>query len=416
MKKRQNFAALSALLLFLLMAPAMAMAQCELPAQPEAAATAAVTAQEGAVAAMTTGIIAGVETTTSIARAAMIAGMEVGWIALRERLAQYWKALLKAQKGQAAQQNAGQLDETRQLGSISDASTLAQAQRDVQKAELQLRRTIQPSDDGCRFDTAAPYRNRAIGLSRAVSSAAADDILANATARVGRPSAQGPLADFAARADQNRQLFCNTKANGGKAACTQDAGEYADAHVLPSKTLFGRDTYDLSDRHTLPAINELARNITGYVPAPLRNESSFKSAEGRQQRVADREKLAQMDAAGSLIWSIVGERMPAGSAPEVEQMRIRVGVAQPSSTPSEYEINKQAVEQLWDPNFYASLQDSSPATQQKQIYLRAYSVMQLYKLIDKMERISNVYAIQTSKMIDKYGIDGTGKGGVKGAQ
>lgn len=414
MRRLEKTVAAFALMLFLLAAPGLAMAQCELPAQPEAAATAAVTAQEGAVAAMTTGIIAGVETTTSIARAAMIAGMEVGWIALRERLAQYWKALLKAQKGQAAQQNAGQLDETRQLGSISDASTLAQAQRDVQKAELQLRRTIQPSEDGCRFDTAAPYIARAQGVSRAAASAASDSFIADATGRKGQPSAQGPAADFAARADQNSRLFCNPQGNGGNAGCTADGGEFADAHVLPSKTLFGRDTYDLSDARTLPALNELARNIVAYSPQPVRAESALRSASGREQRVGDREKLAQMDAAAAPIWNIMGERMPAGSAPEIEQMRIKIGVAQPSSTPSEYEIRKQAVEQLWDPNFYAGLQDSSPTTQQKQIYLRAYSVMQLYKLIDKMERISNIYAIQTSKLIDKYGTDGNGRGGEGG--
>lgn len=395
------FAAVVALSLVVAL-PRVAQAQCELPAQPEVAAAATTTAQAAAVTAMTTAIIAAVEATTTIARAAIVAGMEVGWLALRDRLNQYWEDQQEALQGQAAQLNAGQLDQTRQLGSLSDAQMVNQSARQIQQLEYEARRQFVNTDEGCRFDTTAGYLGRAMSITRTVAAGGANEIGAAVNNRVGTAGARGPAADNAARALRARRLFCDPANNGGNAACLAEGGAFADAHVLPSRTLLGRPTLDLQDERTVPAVNDLVRNIIGYeVPQPMVKDALRTSA-GQEGRMAGREVAAQMDAAGGLIWGIAAERMPAGAAPEVEAMRMRLG-NQPSPTPSEYEIRKQVVEQLWTPAYYTGLQDAENATSQKQIYLRAYSVMQMYKLIEKMEKISTVYAIQTSNMIEKYG-------------
>lgn len=397
----------------LLAVPQTARAQCEVPGVPESAAAALTTMQVGAVTGMTAAIIAAVETSTSVARAAMSAGLEVGWLMLRDRLNQYWQDQQQALKEQTAQRSAGSLDQTRQLGSLADTGVVAAASRHIQRAEYDAARTFTTTDEGCRFDTTGPYLGRAMSVSRGVAGAAVTDMMGDMAGREGRPSARGPGADIAERARVNRDMFCDINANGGNPGCTEHAGEFADAHVLPSRTFFGNDTLDLDDPRTLPAVNELARNILGYDVANPTSESALTSATGREDRMRQRELIAQTDATAGLVWSVVAERMPAGAAPEVEQMRLRIGGSQPSAEPSEYEIRQQLVEQLWDPEYYADMQDTSTATQQKQIYLRAYSVMQMYKLLEKMERIANVYAIQTSNMVDRTGrglsgLSGTG--------
>lgn len=399
--RRKLCAALVALSLVIAM-PRIASAQCELPAQPEVAAGATTTAQAAAVTGMTTAIVAAVEATTTIARAAIVAGMEVGWLALRDRLNQYWEDQQEALKGQAAQLNAGQLDQTRQLGSLSDAQMMNESARRIQRLEYEARREFINTDEGCRFDTTAGYLGRAMSISRTVAAGGANEIGATINNREGTPGARGPAADNAARALRARKLFCDPDNNGGAAGCLANGGAFADAHVLPSRTLLGRPTLDLTDARTIPAVNDLVRNIVGYnVPQPV-SKSALETASGQQGRMAGREIAAQMDAAGGLVWGIAAERMPAGAAPEIEAMRMRLG-SQPSPTPSEYEIRKQVVEQLWTPAYYTGLQDAENATSQKQIYLRAYSVMQLYKLIEKMERISTVYAIQTANMVERAG-------------
>lgn len=90
----------------------------------------------------------------------------------------------------------------------------------------------------------------------------------------------------------------------------------------------------------------------------------------------------------------------------MQQLRQRLGITAPSGSPSEYEIRQGIVEQLWDPGYYAGLQDNGPTIAQKEIYLKAYSLLLLTKIYDKTERIANLYAIQGANMIDKAG---TGK-------
>jgi hypothetical protein len=258
-----------------------------------------------------------------------------------------------------------------------------------------------PTAEGCRFDTSAPYLGQAMGFSRTAAAAGVRDFTADLTRREGRPSASGPAADYAERARQNREMFCDLDANGGNPGCAEDAGPYADAHVLPSRTIFGAETIDLQDARALPAVNELVRNMVGYRPPPPAPPSERQSAAGREARMMGRASLAQMDASAGLLWGAIGDRLPAGAAPEVEQMRLRIGGSQPSARPSEYEIRQQIVEQLWDPAYYANLQDAAATTRQKQVYLRAYSVMQMYKLIEKMERVAGAYAIQAANMVDR---------------
>ncbi len=383
-------------------APRAGYAQCEVAGQPEAAAEAAILAQTAAVAGMTAAVVAAVETTTTLARAAINVGLDAGWMLLQERLGEYWKDQQKALKAQAAQLSASQLDQTRQLGSINDAAMMNEAARRIQRIEYDMRREMVPTEEGCRFDTAATYMNQAMTLTRSVAAGGANDATAAISNRKDTPAARGPAADNADRIVRTRKMFCNKAANGGENGCLADGGAFADAHVLPAVTIFGAPTLDFSDERTLPAVNDLARNIVGYeVAQPVRGED-LKTAGGKQERMYKREVTAQMDAVAGLVWGIAGERVPSEAAPEIEDLRMYLG-AQASKTPSEYELRKQTVEQLWSPAYYVGLQDTTGAVSQKQLYLRAYSVMQLYKLIERMEKISTVYAIQTSNLLERRG-------------
>lgn len=416
MKKKGYHLVTLALAGLITLTPALARAQCEPTTAPAAASTAVISTQSAAVSAMTAAIQATVEATTSVARAAMAAGLEVGWLALRERLNQYWADQQEAMKGQGAQLTAAALDQTRQLGSAADASVTAAAARTIQQLEYEARRTYVATEEGCRFDTTGPYMGRAMSVTRGIASAGAGEMARDLDQQEGRPTAQGTAADFAKRAQRNREMFCNLEANGGQPGCTEDAGEFADAHVLPSRSLLGSDTYDLSDPRTLAAINELIRNLAGYTPANPISPRDMGTAEQKEARMSDREIRAQMDANAGMLWGIAAERMPAGAAPEIEEMRLRVGAAQPAASPSEYEIGQQVVERLWDPAYYANLQDVPAMTAQKQIYLRAYAVMQLYKLIEKTERLATAYAVQTANMVDRTakGLDGISGGTSRG--
>lgn len=385
----------------LVLQPRLARAQCELPGQPEAAAALATTVQSAAVSGMTAAVIAAVESTTTLARAAIVAGMDVGWLMLRDRLNQYWLDQQEALKGAAAQLNASQLDQTRQLGAMTDVQDMNAAAKRIQRMEYKTKREFITTDQGCRFDTTGIYMGPAMSVTRSIAAGGTRDIGDILSNKAGTDSARGRAADTAARVGRARGLFCARYNNGGYPGCAGDAGEFADAHVLPSRTIFGRPTVDLSDPRTVPALKDVARNIVGYeAPNPMLKDD-LKRAAGMEKRMNMRETAAQMDVAGGLVWGVISERFPSREAPEIAAMRSHLG-AVPDPKPSEYEIRRQVVEQLWTPAYYVGLQDVSNATRQKQLYLRAYSVLQLYKLIEKMEKISSVYAIQTSNLVEKY--------------
>lgn len=394
----------------LLALPGRAHAQCEVTGQPEAAAAAVGAAQTAAVTAATTATIAAIETTTSIARSAILTSMEAGWVIIQERLNRFYKEWHEAQKEQVSQLHAGQLDQTRQMGNINDAANTGNAARAMQTAAYNSNLRNVSTEEGCRFDTTAKHLSRATHVARAVAKGGARDVARVMGNKAGTPAAKGRQAMQAARIENYRNIYCDPSANGGKAGCNGaaadgsggTAGSMPGAHIQPSKTLLGQETIDMSDPDMVKAINDLIFNISDIqVPDPV-SPRVLATPAGKEQRLNDRELLTQMDTIASLAWSIVGERTPGEEAPEVQQMRLRMGVAGASDTPSEYELRQQVVEQLWDPAYYAGLQDGSAATVQKEIYLKAYSILQLNKLIEKMERISNIYVVQGANLIDKY--------------
>jgi hypothetical protein len=115
-----------------------------------------------------------------------------------------------------------------------------------------------------------------------------------------------------------------------------------------------------------------------------------------------------MDAVNALMYSVLADRAPGpvatpddkARALEIQLMREQEGVTTASATPSAHEIRQAIVEQLWDPEYYKNLYDNPTTVGQKEIYLKAYNLMMLYDLIDRQEKISNVYAIETSNLLN----------------
>ena len=149
------------------------------------------------------------------------------------------------------------------------------------------------------------------------------------------------------------------------------------------------------------ATNELIYNITGYEASDPSAKDSLESAVTQDKRAEQRAYAAQMDVVGSLVYGVIGDRTPGPAAPEVQQLRQKEGISDASAHPSDREIRQSVVEQLWDPNYYVDLGDSPSTTSRKEMYLSAYNLMLLYKVIDKTERIANAFAVTTSNILDR---------------
>ena len=398
---------------FLLMAPVPGFAQCEPPGVAGAAAGAVTGEQAADVTAMVDSLESSYSEDTDTATETLMDSLDEMETSILDKLDEFWNNWQTQMKLMTKQMNASVVDSSRQFASNYDASDLTGAATNIQMTEYEAKKRYQPTDEACRFDTTAVSAAYAEGVTNAVTEGYALDFNAvgNTTdlASAGSPTGMSAGAATAVgEADLKKQRwkiyqqkFCDGQANNGAAGCAASGNNpKANMHVLPSKTVFGKETIDLSDADTRDAVTQLMFNITGYQVPELISTKALKSAAGLQQRQEDREYIAQMDAVGALAYSVVADRAPGQAAPGIFASRIARGVWNASPKPSKREIRESIVEQLWDPSYYLHLYDFPGTIKQKELYLKAYSLTLLYDMIEKQEKISNVYAIETANLLE----------------
>lgn len=316
----------------------------------------------------------------------------------RGRLDKFWVDLKLALEGMSAQFHSSAVNVARIMSSNTDGEVLSKTQLTEEDQELKSKDENTVSDEACVFDTVAQASAKATKTSSAISSAMSTSLATVSNNKAGSESATGRGGFVASRFSNLKNKFCDPNANGGNAPCST-AGTMPNAHIMPSRTLFEKPTIDMVNADTRMAVNELVYNLTGYIPPETIPETTLESAEGKEIRQINREYSAKMDAVSSLVWGIVGERTPGPANQHIQNLRLQAGAAHVSANPSEREIRMAITEQLWNPKYYANLGDSANTIGQKDLYLKAYSSVLLHKLIEKTERISTVYAIETADLL-----------------
>jgi hypothetical protein len=391
-----------------LMFPAKVYAQvCETGLEIVAAQAANV-AQKGAVELVTKALKAVYEAGIQAAQNAIISDSGQGQLTemdkdIIKKLDWLWENWRDSLKLMTKQFSAGMIEQSRQIAANYDAKDIITSGLDHQRFQFQGRKTYQPTSQVCQFDTTAKYLSRSKGRSNSMMKGYAKDFSKIGNAEVGSPAAGGPATLQKARWDIYKDKFCDPKSNNGASGCTA-ATEMTNAHILPSKTIFAKETIDLEDPDTAEAVTQLLFNITGYEVPNLIPESSLKLQAGLEQRQEDREYIAQMDAVSALATAVVADRTPSPEeAPEIKAMRQKSGVPEAliSAKPSHREIRQAIIEQLWNPNYFKELYDNPNTISQKELYLKAYGLVMLYDMIEKQEKISTVYAIETANMLEQ---------------
>lgn len=386
--------------------PGMANAQCEMPGSTAITAGVVVASQTAAIATMVTALTGAYNGGTVAAGTTLIAALEGMETIINQRMRRFWNDWDAALKAMTTQLNSGVSDQARQMSNLFDSSNLTDTARGFQKDEIAAHANFRPTDAACRFDTTATYMATAGRTAQAASTALSQELSNQGNALPGTPAVKGTGAVVGSRFQTYRNRFCDHLANGGGTACGGASATAPNAHIMPSVTLFGRETIDMTNPDTLAAVNELVYNITGYTPPETIDPQVLTSPMGKESRLDNRSYLAQMDAINALAFSIVAERAPGppgngGLPSEVQQMRQRMGIGDASATPSEREIRQSIIEQLWDPAYYVNLTDGSTSIAQKEVFLQAYNLLLLYRMYEKTERIANANAIETANLLEK---------------
>ena len=394
--------------------PGEARAQCEAPGTTAATAATVIAAQSAAITAMTTTLTALYISTTTASSATMISLLDGMETIINNRMRRFWDDWEDALKSQTIQLTAATNDQSRQMSSLFDSSNLTETARGLQTTEWESHQNYAPTEASCRFDTAATYMATAGRTTKAVSTALSQEMTSAGNNNAGTPAAQGQGGVNKARFEEYRSRFCDHLSNGGGTACGGTSASAPNAHIMPSVTLFGRETIDMTNKDTEVAVKELVYNITGYEVPDVIDPQVLESPQGKESRQNNRGYLAQMDAINALVFSIVAERSPSQGLPatpdsnetrrntvEIQEIRQRMGIGDASANASDNEIRKAIIEQLWDPAYYVGLTDGATSVAQKEVYLQAYNLLLLYRMYEKAEKISGAYAVETANMLDK---------------
>ncbi len=399
MKLRSGVCAI-ALCLTLTASPSKAFATCEAPGLAQLGKIAMAAAQKAAVEMITDAIHEVFKQARQAVTDMILSVQDTQAESIADSMEWYWDNWYTAMLDQTAQLHASVINQTMQIEQTKDASNIAAAELLIQQQKLDGVKLYQPTQQGCQFDTAARYIGPSESVSKAIAQGYALDFNKLGNNHKDTPAATGGASMQKVRWAIYQAKFCDKKNNNGAAGCSTTPST-ANMHVLPGKVLFAKPTVDMAEIDTRDAVNELLQNVTGFeVPEPIPPEA-LDSTMGLEQRQENREYLAQMDAVGALAYSVVGSRTPGIAAPEIKAMREKAGIDNPSSNPSEREIRQALMEQITDPNYFKDLHDSPTTIGQKELYLKAYNLQLLYKLIERQEKISNVYAIETANMLDK---------------
>src|SRR5262249_234327 len=160
----------------------------------------------------------------------------------------------KALQGMTKQIDAGYNDESRQLSSIEDASNTSNFGRTMQDAEADAKKLYEINVQGCRFDTIARYFDFSDQLTHSLTTGYSLDSSKVGSNDKRTPAGTGPNALDSARWDAYQNEFCDGNSNAGHPGCAAGSNPRADAHVLPSQTIFGKETIDMADATTRDAV------------------------------------------------------------------------------------------------------------------------------------------------------------------
>ena len=353
---------------------------------------------------------------TQAAQIALNTALQLFEDRLFTRLREFWNDFFQALQDMTAQLNASNADQTRALGNLFDVGGMTDNQRMVQQVEFAAKKQYTPTDEGCRFDTAGAKLGSATRTSNAMMEGMGTAFTGVGNNAQGSDAERGNGQLIGRRWEKYSKLFCDQDMNAGQAGCNGGAtGPLANANVTVGKTLFGLETIPMNDAtpsgetihgNTVTigqgwklATDELVYNLINYeAPEPLPADA-LDAAGIKDRRAEQRAYVTQMDAVGALVYDVVADRTPGEQSTDIQQLRQTNGITDANEFPSQREIRQSLIEQLMNPNYYVNLHDASSTTKRKEVYLEAFNLQMLYKIIDKTEKISNAFAAETANML-----------------
>ncbi len=328
---------------------------------------------------------------------------------IRSWLQDWWdNRLFPSMKTMTRQLSVAQVDQTRQIGSMTDAMQQNDTNQKKRKRNQEAYHRYLPAGVAtCQADTTAPQQTKAYQVSRALNRGMTKDAAKTMSNAKGTPAATGRAAEMKSQWDEYVSTFCDP-ANGDQ-GCGTTPGARPGANKDMSNLLWGQvQTIDLSSPENVTMVSGALRTFASPAADNPIPPTAVDTATGHQSILDRRADIARRNAVYNVVAQMMAERIsvPADTSLSSVFKSMRTGAGLPASAASDnpsYSELRQAItkERFSDPDYLARLINSPEEVIREQGSINALRLQLMNDLYRRQEEMLFMEAAMYGHDLDR---------------
>jgi hypothetical protein len=403
---QKNMVAPAVILTLVLFMPVQALAQCELAvtanAQMQLLATAD-TSNINKYIRQEENFIK--QDLTHTATYEILSRLEEFDVNIRGWLSDWWQnRLLPSMKEMTKQMSVAQVDQTRQIGSMTDAQLLNEAKKKKNEKQEEAHRRYAPSELSCHTDTNGPGQTKAYQMSRALTRGLALDNSKLQSNAKGSASATGRAAEMKTQWDEYVVKFCdNTKGDLGCTVPGTMPGKHKD---VPGLLWGDKQSIDMSVEDNRIMVRAALRYLIYPASADTIPPGAVDSGGGHQAILTRHADLARTNSIYNVVGQMISERVsiPQDSLSSFfRKLRKLAGTPDPiiSDNPSYSELRQAMTKDRFsDPAYIVRMVNSPEQVIREQGSINAIRLQLMNDLYRRNEEMLFMEAAAYSRDLD----------------
>ncbi len=311
----------------------------------------------------------------------------------------------------ARQFTAMEANQARVISSFMDAVDMHRIERSKQKETIKSDREHRVGDNVMVATSMTKGMNRAAKFKNSYRDAATKVKSPRSSGSFGFKSSAGVASDLGERWKNYLTRYCKKDFNNGVSGCEEDM-PYADMDVNATKTIFSKETIDLTNEELRTATNDLITNLAEPLALNTTPESAVKSTTGQKNILSKESYKAKRQTVYNALYHIISRRAPGSQMGTLlTPLRKASGIetSQIAINPSYNElIHAMTTERFRSGNYSIKQMDEPENAKRELVIQQAYQVILLNDQIELLDRQALILAAQISDNIKDtkiYGVD-----------
>lgn len=318
----------------------------------------------------------------------------------------YENRYLPAAKDMTKELAAMQIDQSRTLGSMMDASSMNEMTDEMREKEIEATRRYRPAAQTCQVDTAARAQTKSYRMARAVNRGFAKDQENHGLNVAGTPAGISRAADSKALWDQYVADFCDpARGDQGCGAAPGTPGTMPGQHVdLPGMLWGEKQTIDMVNPDTQRLVSAVQRFLINPLSTDLVPAGAVTTSEGQRSLLMRRARQARLNTVNNAIGQMIAERVGGSGATTTQAMMTAGGKtnATASANPSYREIQESMTRaRYYNPDYVVRIVDEPEVVLREQGAVNAIRLQQLNDLYHRQEEMLFMEAASYANRLDK---------------